>query len=112
MYDLQPLNFYLGEDSIGNTAIYLRQSGTLYNGASDRYVAESGTVTVTRASHERVDGHFDMVVVYWCTPVVNGESCVSLPDEFPPDAQRIHLVGEFSAIPPAPVPTLPGSAGG
>lgn len=103
VHELEPLLFYPGPDSLGNTALLLR--------SSDLYVAESGTVTVTSASHERVDGHFDIVVVYWCTPVVNREPCLSVPDDFPTDAPRIRLVGEFSATLPGPVPVLPGGGG-
>jgi len=99
-YPLQP-RFFQGGDSTGNTAIFW------YGG--DFYIAESGTLTITYApdrwfaadSDEHVDGNFDFTAVYWCTG-----ACYTLPDTFRADLPRIHVTGEFSAIPPPPVPPL------
>lgn len=97
VYPLEPRNFLFG-DADGNTAIYLR--------GGDRYVAESGTLTITHVSHERLEGSFEMTAVFWCRPSVDRTACYTLPEAFPPDAPRIDVWGEFSAIRPGDVPTF------
>lgn len=98
-YPLSPRNFE-GGDNEGNTAIYLR--------GSDRYVAESGTLTITGVTDERVSGHFELTAVFWCNAAVDREPCYTLPHEFPPETPRIDVWGEFSAEGAGEVPLFGG----
>lgn len=100
-YDLVPRNFRAG-DNDGATAMYILDG--------HHYVAESGTLTITDAYGDyvegRVEGHFEVTVVLWCTPSVNRDKCFQSPasTSFSPDAPRLHVHGEFSAAPPGVTP--------
>lgn len=100
-FSLEPRDF-LGGDNEGTTALYLRDG--------KRFVAESGTLTISEASGDilegRITGEFEFTAVHWCTPAVDRTPCLSLPSEFPASALRIHLTGEFVAVPPPPAERL------
>ncbi len=101
VYQMEPIDFQYGEYREGYTAVY-RAGG-------DRYVAESGTLTVTEVSPERVEGSFDLTAIFWCRPSADREQCMTLP-ALAPGAPRVRLVGEFSApwVGGIPVPTAEG----
>jgi hypothetical protein len=100
-FPLVPRHF-LGGDNEGKTALYMRDDKL--------YVAESGTLIVTEATGDilegRMVGEFEFTAVYWCTPGADRTPCLSMPDEFPVNAERLHITGEFFAGPSPPAKRL------
>jgi hypothetical protein len=96
-------------DNEGNTATYRRPDG-------EWFVAESGSFTIVRSEYEPwategfVEGHFEFTAVFWCNVWQDRDACLEFPDEFPPDARRIHVTGEFAAGAPPVVQTLGGGS--
>lgn len=73
----------------------------------DYYVAESGHVTITRATNVNdqalgvIEGEFEGVAVYWSTGTYK-----PLPESFPASAPRLSVRGSFLARPHEEVPIL------
>jgi hypothetical protein len=109
VYPVEDIRYVEREDNEGNTATYKRPDGKWF-------VAESGSFTIVRSEYQPgvweglVEGHFEFTAVFWCDHSQDRDSCWAFPDEFPPDAPRIHVTGEFVAEPPPMVPTLPGGS--
>lgn len=106
VHELVPRMHYAG-DSDGYTAMYQGDGGI--------YISESGTWTIREVTEDRtVIGSFEFVAVYWCS--VAGEDrprCYESPVgvEFGPEVPRLHVTGEFRAVPLPPVEPLIGVGG-
>lgn len=90
----------------------------LYVVDGSHYVSESGTVKITGiqigrpipGDEHRVEGTFEVTLVFLCRPSVNRDQCWAIPNSFPEGLPRLRVTGTFAAESDSrPVPTLPGS---
>jgi hypothetical protein len=65
------------------------------------FVADSGTVTIERATSRQVEGRFEFSGFRFCTEAASGgsEAC-AIPAAAPQDAPRITVTGRFRVSPP------------
>jgi hypothetical protein len=83
-YDIEHTGFLCGQPD-GGSAIFIRDD--------IRYIAETGTLTVTSVSDESVDGHFEFTAAAY---IRNYDGCPAWIK--PENPVRIDVYGQFSAV--------------